>query len=215
VSLEHLILLRHGETDWNAARRMQGQHDIDLNETGRQQAAAAAASVAALRPDVIVSSDLRRAVDTAAAVAAVAGLPVTTDPRLRETSLGRWEGITAQELVADWPAEWDRWRTGSAHFSPPEGESRWQVAQRGAEVVAELDAGTASRALLVAHGGFIVGVTGHLLGLPDDTWQNFIGVTNCHWSVLHRFRGRWRLHSWNAGLGAVVLPRGEDQVAGT
>ena len=215
MTLHHLILLRHGETDWNAGQRMQGHRDIPLNELGRAQALAAAPSLAALRPQVIVSSDLSRARDTAAAVANLIGLPVAADVRLRETRLGEWEGLTREEVVATWPTEWDRWRTTSAHNAPPGGESRWQVAERAAEVVTELDTGSAGRALLVVHGGLIVGLTGLLLELPDESWGALIGVSNCHWVVLHRFGGSWRLHSYNAGLGGVVLPGDEDEVAGT
>lgn len=214
MTLSHLVLLRHGETDWNAAARLQGHRDIPLNDTGLRQAAAAAPSVAALQPDVIVSSDLARAQVTAAAVADLTGLPVAFDKRLRETSMGRWEGLTREDVVAGWPGEWERWRTTSAHNSPPDGESRWQVAQRASEVVAELDAGTAERALLVAHGGLIVGLTGLLLNLPDDAWGTLIGVGNCHWVVLHRFIGSWRLHSYNAGLGGVILPGDDEELAG-
>ncbi|HET8971418.1 MAG TPA: histidine phosphatase family protein [Candidatus Nanopelagicales bacterium] len=215
MTLEHLILLRHGETAWNRAQRLQGHRDIALSDAGRNQAVDAAPSVVALRPEVIVASDLSRARETADSVAAVMDLPVGVDARLRETSMGKWEGLTRDEVIADWAQEWNDWRTTSAHASPPGGESRWQVAQRAAAVVDELDAGQVSRALLVSHGGTIVGLTGRLLALPEDSWGTLIGVGNCHWVVLHRYAGAWRLHSYNAGLGGLVLPRGEDQVAGT
>lgn len=215
MTLEHLILLRHGETAWNRAQRLQGHRDIALSDAGRNQAVDAAPSVVALRPEVIVASDLSRARETADSVAAVMDLPVGVDARLRETSMGKWEGLTRDEVIADWAQEWNDWRTTSAHASPPGGESRWQVAQRAAAVVDELDAGQVSRALLVSHGGTIVGLTGRLLALPEDSWGTLIGVGNCHWVILHRYAGAWRLHSYNAGLGGLVLPRGEDQVAGT
>ena len=216
MSLTHLILLRHGETDWNAELRMQGHRDIPLNATGRAQALAAAPSVAALAPDVIMSSDLQRARDTAAQVAAVTGLPITTDVRLRETSMGQWEGLNRDQIVAGWPGYWDRWRSTSAMSAPPWGESRIEVAERSAAVVDELDASsTARRALLVAHGGLIVGLTARLLALPESSWNALIGVDNCHWVVLHRAGEGWRLHTYNGGLGGIVMPGGEDQVAGT
>jgi len=215
VTLEHLILMRHGETAWNRSQRLQGHRDIPLSDAGRNQAVDAAPSVVALRPEVVVASDLGRARETADVVAAVVDLPVAVDPRLRETSMGKWEGLTRDEVVAEWEPEWNAWRTTSAHASPPGGESRWQVAQRAAAVVDELDDDRASRALLVSHGGTIVGLTGRLLALPEDSWGTLIGIGNCHWVVLHRYAGAWRLHSYNAGLGGLVLPRGEDQVAGT
>lgn len=214
MSLSHLILMRHGETDWNAAARLQGHRDVPLNETGLRQATAAAPSLAALHPQLILSSDLSRARATAAAVSGLTGLPVEQDVRLRETSMGLWEGLTKQDVVAGWPGEWERWRTTSAHNAPPEGESRWQVARRAAGVVDDIDASSVDRALLVAHGGLIVGLTGLLLELPDDSWATLIGIGNCHWVILHRFMGSWRLHSYNAGLGGVILPGGEEELAG-
>lgn len=214
MSLSHLILMRHGETDWNAQARLQGHRDIPLNQTGLRQAAAAAPSVAALDPQLILSSDLSRARSTASAVGELTGLPVGVDRRLRETSMGQWEGLTMQDVMAGWPGEWERWRTTSAHNSPPDGESRWQVARRAAEVVDELDGRAVARALLVAHGGAIVGLTGLLLDLPQDSWGTLIGIGNCHWVVLHRFMGSWRLHSYNAGLGGVILPGDDEELAG-
>jgi 2,3-bisphosphoglycerate-dependent phosphoglycerate mutase/probable phosphoglycerate mutase len=215
MTLEHLILMRHGETTWNRAQRLQGHRDIPLSEVGLMQAQDAAPSVVALRPQVIVASDLGRARETAASVATLVGLPVRADPRLRETSMGRWEGLTRDEVVAGWLDDWNAWRTTSAHASPPEGESRWQVAARAAAVVDDLDGSDVTRALLVSHGGTIVGLTGRLLALPEDSWGTLVGIGNCHWVVLHRYAGAWRLHSYTAGLGGLVLPRGEDQVAGT
>lgn len=217
--LQHVILLRHGETDWNATLRMQGHQDVPLNESGLAQAQAAAPSVAALQPDVIVSSDLSRAVQTAEPMAALAGLPVQVDPRLRETLLGEWEGLTRDEVIDGWPGLWEQWRSSNAEFAPPGGESRMQVASRAVQVVHELDETGADRALLVAHGGLILGLTAHLLDLPKDQMEVFTGVSNCHWVVLHRAettvsRSGWRLHSYNAGLSSVVLPGGEDEVAG-
>lgn len=214
MSLQHLILMRHGETDWNAQARLQGHRDIPLNSVGFAQAAAAAPSVAALAPQVIITSDLSRARSTAAQVTALTGLPASVDIRLRETSMGLWEGLTRDDVMAGWPGEWENWRATSAHNSPPEGESRWQVAGRANEVVGELGATDHQRALLVAHGGLIVGLTGLLLHLPEDSWGTLLGIGNCHWVVLHRFMGSWKLHSYNAGLGGVILPGGEEELAG-
>ncbi len=164
MSLASLILLRHGETEWNAERRLQGHRDIALNATGLRQAAAAAPSITALAPEVVLSSDLRRAHVTATTVAERVGLSVTDDVRLRETGLGRWEGLTWQDAAAGWPDEWAAWRSTSAHTRPPGGESRWEVAARAAAVVNELDTTVHQRALLVAHGGTIAGLTGRLAG---------------------------------------------------
>jgi 2,3-bisphosphoglycerate-dependent phosphoglycerate mutase/probable phosphoglycerate mutase len=213
VTLQRLIIMRHGETDWNAGFRMQGHRDIPLNAKGLGQAAAAAPSVAALRPDVIVSSDLQRARATAEVIADAMGADVRTDPRLRETSLGQWEGLDRDELQARWPGQWEEWRHRGARMAPPGGESRLQVSERAARVVDELDAGDHEAALLVTHGGLIVGLTGRLLGIDPDGWGTLIGVSNCHWVALHRVAGRWLLHTYNGGLGGIVLaPRDEEIV---
>ena len=86
--------------------------------------------------------------------------------------------------------------------------------QRAAEVVDGARRRHAQDALLVAHGGLIVGLTGYLLELPDAVWSRLIGVNNCHWVALHRRQGRWSLHAYNAGLEGMVLPGAEDEVPG-
>jgi glucosyl-3-phosphoglycerate phosphatase len=216
VSLHTLVLMRHGQTDWNLDWRMQGHTDIPLNAAGRSQAAAAAPSVAALKPDAIVSSDLERARDTALHVADILTLPVPLDPRLRETGLGDWEGLTRDEVVAGWGDMWNQWRTTTPHTRPPNGESRWEVAQRGAGLVNELDSSDGVQtALLVAHGGLIVGLTGYLLELPGEVWSRLVGINNCHWVVLVRRHQAWALSAYNAGLGGVVIPGRAEEVAGT
>ena len=206
MTLRTLVLLRHGQTDWNLEWRMQGHTDIGLNEVGRVQARAAT--------DVIMSSDLIRAAVSRARIADLLDMPVSIDKRLRETHLGEWEGLTRDDLVARWPERWDEWRGTTAHARPPGGETRYEVALRAAEVVDELDAGGAEHALLVAHGGLIVGLTGYLLELPDAVWSKLIGVNNCHWVALHRRHDRWSLHAYNAGLEGMVLPGAEDEVPG-
>jgi 2,3-bisphosphoglycerate-dependent phosphoglycerate mutase/probable phosphoglycerate mutase len=98
-------------------------------------------------------------------------------------------------------------------MAPPGGESRLEVSERASSVVDELDSGGHEAALLVSHGGLIVGLTGRLLGIDPDRWGALIGVANCHWVALHRVAGRWLLHTYNGGLGGIVLaPRDEEIV---
>ena len=92
TAVTRLLPWRHGETEWNAAGRVQGQLDPELSDVGRAQAAVAAPRLAEQRPDAIVASDLRRAADTAAVLAALTGLEVTLDARLRERFHGEWQG---------------------------------------------------------------------------------------------------------------------------
>ena len=98
-----LILLRHGQTHYNATLRMQGQLDTELSELGVRQAHAVGRVLAPRRPWTILSSDLQRALDTATALASEVGLEVHTDPRLRETHLGQWQGMSHSEVDAQWP----------------------------------------------------------------------------------------------------------------
>jgi len=100
MTTRRLVMLRHGQTDFNLGSRMQGQLDTELTELGRAQAVAAAEALAKHQPLLIVSSDLRRAYDTAVALGERTGLRVRVDDRLRETHLGDWQGMTHGEIDA-------------------------------------------------------------------------------------------------------------------
>jgi len=203
VTLRRLVLWRHGETDYNAGRRMQGQLDSVLTPVGVEQASRSAPVVAAFEPQLLLSSDLRRATDTAAALAAGTGLVPGTDKRLRETHLGEWQGLTHDEVDGTWPGARVAWRR-DPQWAPPGGESRVEVAARACAVVAELDAGTVERAVLCSHGGLIASLVASLLRLPLANWPAFAGIGNCCWTVLERppsmFEGHWRLMAYNAGM---------------
>jgi broad specificity phosphatase PhoE len=206
VTLRRLILLRHGQTDYNVTGRMQGHLDSVLTSVGHEQAAAAAPVLAALEPDRVVSSDLQRAVDTAEVVGAACGLAVKFDARLRETHLGEWQGHTVAEIDGEYPGAIAAWRSDPA-WAPPGGESRVAVVARSRPVVDELDAEFAdsdeasSTVLLVAHGGLIAGLVTGLMDLPTEVWPSFGGLGNCRWAVLARRADhpRWRLAGYNVG----------------
>ncbi|GAC66295.1 histidine phosphatase family protein [Gordonia soli] len=209
--VRRLILLRHGQTDYNAGGRMQGQLDTDLTELGVRQAKSAADALADRGPLLIRSSDLRRARDTAEALAVRTGLTVDTDERLRETHLGDWQGLTHGDVDEAMPGARRTWRD-DASWTPPNGESRIDVARRATpvvdELVAELDEwGSGDRpeapVVLVAHGGVIAAMTAALLDLPVANWPVFGGLANTSWVQLsgHGVPGhpaRWRLDVWNA-----------------
>jgi broad specificity phosphatase PhoE len=213
VRVRRLVLLRHGQTEYNAGSRMQGQLDTDLSDLGRMQAVAAAEVLAKRQPLLIVSSDLRRALDTALALSERSGLPVSVDTRLRETHLGDWQGMTHLEVDAVAPGARLAWRD-DARWAPHGGESRIDVAERSLPVVADLVAGQpewgvdeADRpVVLVAHGGLIAALTAALLRLPVDNWPILGGMGNASWVQLSGHSEpdagaddiRWRLDVWNA-----------------
>lgn len=209
MTVRRLVLLRHGQTEWNAGSRMQGQLDTDLTDLGREQAAAAAEVLAKRQPVAIVSSDLRRALDTATALGERAGVAVRVDERLRETHLGDWQGLTHIEVDAQAPGARLAWRD-DARWAPHGGESRVDVAARSVPLVQELLAaksdwgadGYDRPVVLVAHGGLIAALTGALLDLPVDNWPVLGGMGNASWAQLSGHvvddAIKWRLDVWNA-----------------
>lgn len=208
MTLRHLVLLRHGQTDYNATGRMQGHVDSTLTAEGLAQSAVVAPEVARLGPQRLLSSDLSRAVDTAEVVAAACGLSVEIEPRLRETHLGEWQGRTVADIDAEWPGAIATWRQ-DPRWAPPGGESRLEVVRRSTPVVDQIDdeladGDDAATAVLVAHGGMIAGLVCGLLAMPIEAWPAIGGVGNCRWAALARRpdHPRWRLVGYNVGAGA-------------
>lgn len=179
-----LVLARHGQTDYNREARLQGQVDIPLNDTGRRQATMLATALAENPPDVIVSSPLARAYDTALVVGKACGLEVATDDAFLERGFGEWEGLRGEEIRSRWPHEHAAWR--DHRTVPGLGiEDRPDVARRVAEACHRLVAEHTGRTVLVvAHGAAItLGIT-ELLGLDHDSFRGIGGLQNCHRSVL-------------------------------
>lgn len=137
--------------------RFQGQQDIDLDPSGVHQAVEAAAVLRHLHPDAIVSSDLSRALATGRALAEASGQPVTTDPRLRETFAGNWEGLFFADIAARFPREQAGWAAGNGDVRAGGGESRVDVGRRVAQAVTEAADALPPGGTLVAvsHGGAI------------------------------------------------------------
>jgi probable phosphoglycerate mutase len=190
-----LLLWRHGQTAWNVERRFQGKTDIPLDDTGIAQAHRAARLLAGLRPTALLASPLRRAADTAQALADVTQLPVQYDKDLIERDGGAWEGLTAREIRERYPEEHAAWQ-------PPGGETSAQVAKRvGSALERALDDLPPTGRLVVAsHGAALRLGMSHLLGLPEETWERLGGLSNCCWSVITEMRdGGWRLAEHNAG----------------
>ena len=141
-----ILLARHGETDWNVQRRVQGHSDTPLNETGRAQALALAETLDGAELDAVYSSNLARAFDTAEVVAERKGLRVTAVPELRERNFGTWEGLTDSEILERFPAA----RTGFWGDAETKEEMSARVLGALQRIAAAHPGG---RVLVVTHGG--------------------------------------------------------------
>ena len=175
-----ILLVRHGETDWNRERRIQGQSDPPLNDMGRDQAHALAQTLGGEEIDAVYASDLARARETAEILAAELGLPVVVDPELRELDFGPWEGQTVEELEARYPDAFGRWVDGGqAEWDG--GETHAAMADRVRQAVRRLAAAHAGgRILLVAHGGPVRVLLMDAEGLAyPQARREFRRIANC------------------------------------
>ncbi|HVA69080.1 MAG TPA: histidine phosphatase family protein [Candidatus Binataceae bacterium] len=180
------MLMRHGETAWNRQGRVMGRSAIDLDDSGRAQVAATAEFIRTIAPDLIVTSPLVRARQSADIVAEAlgGGIPVIEEPKIAEVLYGRWEGMTYHELIQD--PEYVRYRDEPVTSATPGGETIIQVQARGVEaVMRRLEENRGRRILFVSHGDIIRTVLCHFMGLE-----------------LHHFR---RVRVDNAALSAVQV----------
>jgi 2,3-bisphosphoglycerate-dependent phosphoglycerate mutase len=156
LAYTHLIVIRHGETAWNRERRLQGQIDIPLNDTGRAQARALAEALTGEPIDAVYTSDLGRAVETATPLAEALGLRVRAERRLRERCYGELEGMTYAEVAEKRPEDFARWQARVPDYAPPAGESLREFHERAVEVALSLSRRhPGERIALVAHGGVL------------------------------------------------------------
>ena len=202
--MSRLIVWRHGNTDWNAGGRVQGQADVPLNQLGHRQAAEAAQLLVRWGPAAIVASDLRRAADTAAALAALTGLPVRYDPRLRERFFGAWQGLLMADVARTRPAEHARWRAG-ADVVGDGIETLDDLGKRVADALQDaVDLGPAGGPVVVAtHGAAARQGVGQLLGWPLPQLRTLRALQNCHWVELTHDDARgWQLAAYNVGVPA-------------
>nr|WP_281496813.1 histidine phosphatase family protein [Ornithinimicrobium sp. F0845] len=203
-----MVVWRHGETEHNASGIWQGQLDTDLSSRGVEQARAAATALAALGPTRIVSSDLRRASHTAAALGGVTGLPVEYDVRFREIHVGTWQGMSQGDVAERYPEAVDALSRGEDIVRGDHGESVAHVAERvmaGAQDA--LEALPDDGALVVTtHGVAGRALVAALIGLPQhQAWLSMGGLRNCHWAELAEHRTGWRMLTWNVGVTDSVV----------
>jgi probable phosphoglycerate mutase len=191
-----LIAVRHGETSWNALGKQQGQLDTDLSELGIAQAEAVAEALAEQSIDLLYSSDLGRAMQTAEIIARRLALEILTDSRLRERHLGIIQGLTMAEFRERHPREYSLYRGGDPDYVIPEGESVRQRAERAVVCAEELAARhTGKQILLVTHGGIVESLLRHTLGIDLASPRSF-SLFNGSLNSFSVSDGRWQLDSW-------------------
>ena len=181
---------------------------MPLDEVGLDQVRRAAQTLIGLKPTKIVSSDLERARVTAESLANLAGLNVLTDPDLRETFAGVWQGLTRTEIIERFPQEFAAWG-GDSDIRPGGGETRLEVADRVTRAIEKAlqDVPESGTLVVASHGGALRAGLGRLLGLAPAQWAALGVLANAQWTVLTELDEltprplglNWRLQEYNAG----------------
>ena len=188
MDVTRIIAIRHGETAWNVDTRIPGQLDIPLNDTGRWQAERLARALAAREAiDVVYTSDLLRAWETARPVAEATGAPLHTDEGLRERGFGSFQGKTFTEIEAAMPDEARRWRQRDPFWAPPGGESLTAMRRRVIETLHALASRhVGEQIVMVAHGGVMDvlyrAATGQELQAPRTWLLGNTAINRLLWS---------------------------------
>ena len=170
-----IILIRHGETDWNSQQRMQGHSNSDLSEVGRGQIQALGELMKNVSFDHIYSSDSLRARQTAEAITQYSGHTLQFDQRIREKNLGVFEGLTSTEAKERHPEIYRLFKTAGANYVIDEGESTQQLLERALEFIEEIRLRhPQERVVMVTHGGVVRVLMKHALGLSIDAPTRFI-----------------------------------------
>ncbi|MEY8356385.1 histidine phosphatase family protein [Lachnospiraceae bacterium 54-53] len=169
-----IYLIRHGQTDWNIQGRIQGSHDIPLNEAGRMQAKLMAEGMDSRPVKKIFSSTLNRAMETAEMIGRRQKVEICPLPQLIEVEFGKWEGLTWDEIRESYPREYLHWCMNPGEAYPPGGESRKEVTDRCMDAVKEILKATGGRddAAVISHGATIA----HLISCIIEDTQEEEGI---------------------------------------
>ena len=172
-----VILIRHGETEWNVLHRFQGLSDIPLNDTGRQQAGFAKNGLQGMELDVIYTSPLQRAVETAEIIRGERNIPIYPADGLQEMGVGEWEGLLVSEIDEKYPGWYDIWRTAPTQIRLKGGEPFEETRKRAWKTFREIvKKHKGQTVLIVSHMMCISSILLTIAGIPlDDIWQHPIG----------------------------------------
>ena len=197
VSLTTLLIVRHGETEWNIDGRIQGHADSPLTELGRRQTQAIVARLVNAQPAAVYSSDVPRCLAIAEPLSESLGLSAHTDERLREWNLGIFEGLTRAEADDKYPEETDVFRSRLIDYVVPGGESRRQKHRRAAECVTEIATKHPGQcAVVVTHGGVLDDLFRFAIGLPLEAARRY-HIANAALNVLTWDGEALTIDTWN------------------
>ena len=192
-----ILLARHGETDWNRDGRWQGHSERPLDAAGQAQARALGSRLAGMEIDLLYSSDLTRARQTAEAVEHATGLEAIVDRDLREVDVGQWAGCTREQARERDPAWYREWVDGAVEGYAG-GETYLELHRRSVRAFQRiLEAADGRTAVVVCHGGNIRAIVSEVVGLGADQRWRIAAVANCSLTAIERRRGRVTLVTFN------------------
>ncbi len=192
-----LIIVRHGETEWNTQKRVTGQLDSPLTPKGIQQANAIANRLCHLKFTSCYSSDLGRAVQTANIIAKICGKKVIFDSELREWNMGIFQGLTVAEMQEKFPEEQKEYETNNDNYIIPKGESLRQCRDRGSRVFNKIaEQHLDETIVVVTHGCLLMSFFEVVLNLPPGNCWRF-KLDNANFCSFEYVNGRWSLVVWN------------------
>lgn len=207
-----LIIVRHGQTQWNLKLIRQGHLDSPLTEKGVAQARALGERLARESFTALYSSDLGRALQTAQMIAEATGHKIVTDARLRERHLGIFQGLNGDEIREKYPEEYRLHRTVGPTYIIPDGESVEQQVARNVEYLKEIaERHLGEKIVVVTHGGVLSGLFRHTFSIPFTVPRRF-EFTNASLNVFNYEDGNWFLQTWGdiSHLGSVGTVDGAD-----
>jgi 2,3-bisphosphoglycerate-dependent phosphoglycerate mutase len=207
-----VIIVRHGETEWNIKSIRQGNLDSRLTEKGMAQAKALAQRLARESFTALYSSDLGRAVQTAQEISSVTGHEIVTDARLRERHLGIFQGLNGEEIKTKHPEEYKLHRSLGPNYVIPGGESTRQQVERNVAFLNDLAIKhRGEQVVVVTHGGVVSGFFRHTLAIPLEAPRRFEFV-NAGLNVFVHDEGNWMLLTWGdvSHLAPGAASEGDD-----
>jgi probable phosphoglycerate mutase len=207
-----IIIVRHGQTEWNVRGIRQGHLDSPLTERGLAQAKALGQRLKREKFTCLYSSDLGRSMQTAREISVVTGHEILTDARLRERHLGIFQGLNAQEIEAKYPEERRLMRTSGPGFVIPGGESMVQQVERNVAYLNSLAVKHEGETIVVVtHGGVVSGFFRHALAIPLEAPRRFEFV-NAGLNVFVHEDGNWMLLTWGdiSHLAPGAASEGDD-----